>query len=127
MNKHERILSLLNRYQYLIPANMYTAWVYILTNRHNTTLYIGVTNNLPTRVWEHRTKRHPKSFTARYNISKLVYYRGFESIVEAIAEEKLIKRKIRKTKVELIESMNPEWNDLFSSLVYRSEPSKTDS
>ena len=69
------------------------AWVYILTNKHNTTLYVGVTNNLPTRLWEHRTKQDPKCFTTRYNLYKLVYYEGFDSIEEAIRREKYIKRK----------------------------------
>jgi putative endonuclease len=70
---------------------MHGARVYILTNNRHTGLYVGFTNNLVRRLWEHRTKRRPKCFTARYNIHKLVYYEGFGSIVEAIAREKLIK------------------------------------
>jgi len=69
------------------------AWVYIITNPYNTTLYVGVTTNLSTRLWEHRTKANPKSFTARYNLYKLVYYEGFELITEAIKREKYIKGK----------------------------------
>ena len=79
-----------------------TAWVYILTNRHNTTLYVGMTNDLPTRLWEHRTKQNPKSFTARYNIYKLIYYEPYDLIIEAVPREKYIKGKTRKWKEDLI-------------------------
>ncbi len=68
--------------------------------------------NLGTRLWEHRTKQNPTSFTARYNIDKLIYYEGFTSIVDAIAREKSIKGKSRKWREVLIEKMNPEWSDL---------------
>jgi putative endonuclease len=68
-----------------------TAHVYILTTANNTVLYTGVTVDINTRIWEHRTKSSPKSFTARYNITKLVYYECFETIVEAIDREKVIK------------------------------------
>jgi len=88
------------------------AWVYILTNKNNTVLYVGLSDDLPTRLWEHRTKRDPKSFTARYNIYKLVYYKGFEIIKETIKCEKYFKGKNRKWKVDLIEQTNADWNDL---------------
>lgn len=90
------------------------AWIYIITNKHNTTLYVGVTNNLTRRLGEHRTKRNPKSFTARYNLNKLVYYESFQFIREAIAREKYIKGKTRKWKEALINSMNPHMDDLSS-------------
>ncbi len=88
------------------------AWVYILTNAHHTVLYVGLTNDLATRLWEHRTKRNPKSFTAKYNVYKLVYYEGFQRIEKAIRKEKFIKGKTRTWKEELIIRMNPEWKDL---------------
>jgi putative endonuclease len=88
------------------------AWIYILTNKSRTTLYVGVTTDLPTRLWEHKTKRYPKSFTARYNVNLLVYYEGFDGIVEAIEREKYIKGKSRKWKEELINKMNPSSEDL---------------
>ena len=91
---------------------MHCAWVYILTNSRHTVLYVGVTNNLATRLWEHRTKQNPTCFTARYNIHKLIYYEGLDSIVEAIAREKFIKGKSRKWKEALVQKMNPDWNDL---------------
>ena len=91
---------------------MHCAWVYFLTNERHTVLYVGVTNNLSTRLWEHRSKSDKKSFTARYSVGKLIYYEGFSSIVEAISREKFIKGKSRKWKETLIEQMNPEWNDL---------------
>lgn len=89
-----------------------SAYVYILTNMTRTTLYVGVTNDLPTRLWEHRTKQSPTSFTARYNLSILVYYEGFTWMSNAIKREKYIKGKTRKWKEELINSKNPVWRDL---------------
>ena len=87
--------------------------VYIITNNHHTTLYIGVTADLPGRVSEHKEKAYPKSFTARFNLSKLVYYELFHSIEEAIEREKQLKAGSRKKKEKLITTFNPEWKDLF--------------
>ena len=87
-------------------------WVYILTNKNHTALYVGVTNDLRTRLWEHKSKQSPRSFTARYNVDKLIYYEWFESIVDAIAREKHIKRKTRKWKEDLIRRVNSEWKEL---------------
>jgi putative endonuclease len=96
-----------------LSSNMGSSFrIYILTNKHNTTLYVGVTNNLPARLWEHRTKRNPKCFTARYNIFKLIYFESFDSIEDAIKREKYIKGKKRQWKEDLIKTMNPEWKDL---------------
>ena len=95
---------------------MPSAWIYILTNERNTTLYVGVTNDLPTRLWEHRTKRNPKSFSSQYNLCKLVYHEPFDSIIEAIKREKYIKGKGRKWKEALTYTMNPDWKDLTLSL-----------
>jgi putative endonuclease len=89
-----------------------SAWVYILTNKHHTTFYVGITNNLVTRLWEHRTKRHVGSFTAKYNLDKIIYLESFVVITEAIKREKYIKGKNRKWKMDLITKMNPEWKDL---------------
>ncbi len=86
--------------------------IYILTNVYHTVFYVGVTSDLPSRLIEHREKIYPKSFSARYNLVKLVYFENFYSIVEAIAREKFIKGKVRKFKAGLIESINPEWKDL---------------
>ena len=94
-----------------------SSWVYIITNIHHTTLYVGVTNDLPTRLWEHRTKQNPKSFSAKYNLCILVFCEGFQSIVDAIAREKYIKGKTRKWKDELIASMNSDWTDLTSEFL----------
>ena len=87
-------------------------FVYILTNKHHTTLYTGVTSNIVSRLIKHKEKQYPRSFTSRYNLFKLVYYRLFDSIVTAIAEEKRIKGGSRKQKIELIESINPTWRDM---------------
>jgi len=88
------------------------AWVYIITNEHNNVLYIGSSNSLTTRLWEHRTQRNRKSFSARYNLYKLVYFESFESIEESIAREMYMKGKTRKWKEALINSMNSTWDDL---------------
>jgi putative endonuclease len=91
-------------------------YVYILTNKNNTTLYIGVTANLQSRVYEHKTNVYPQSFTAKYNLSKLVYYETFLHIEEAIAREKQLKAGSRKKKEALINTLNPEWKDLFDHI-----------
>jgi putative endonuclease len=91
---------------------MHYAWIYILTNERHTVLYVGVTTDLATRMWEHRTKSNEKSFTARYNVHKLIYHEGFETIIEAIDREKYIKGKKRDWKEALIGRMNPEWKEL---------------
>jgi putative endonuclease len=90
--------------------------IYIMTNERHTTLYVGVTSDLYSRVVEHKEKKYPKSFTARYNLTKLVYYETFHSIEEAIAREKQIKGGSRKAKEKLINSMNPEWKNLFEEV-----------
>lgn len=97
-----------------MPSRYYQ--VYIATNKSNTVLYTGVTNNLIRRMEEHRSKMNSKSFTARYNIDKLVWYEQYTDIVEAIAREKQIKAGSRKKKLQLIEKLNPEWSDLFEEL-----------
>ena len=81
--------------------------VYIMTNMHNTVIYTGVTSDLISRTQEHMTKLFEGSFTARYNVCKLVYYCNYSTIEEAIAEEKRIKEGSRQKKIKLIESMNP--------------------
>ncbi len=86
-------------------------WVYIMTNINNTVLYTGVTNNLEQRVAEHRDKKGP-SFTNKYNVTKLVFHERFDWIYDAIATEKKIKSGARAKKIEKIEAMNPNWQDL---------------
>ena len=94
---------------------MYT--VYLLTNDTNVALYTGVTNDLIRRVYEHRQHLDPKSFTARYGIHKLVYYESCTDVYTAIEREKQIKGWNRKRKNKLVESMNPEWKDLYETLL----------
>ena len=86
-------------------------YVYILTNRTNRVLYTGVTNDLVRRVYEHREK-FVEGFTKKYNVTKLVYYETTGDIESAIVREKQIKGWLRKKKITLIESVNPEWRDL---------------
>jgi putative endonuclease len=90
-------------------------FVYIMTNKGNTVLYTGVTNDLARRVFEHKEKVVP-SFTSRYNINKLVYYEVFGDPYSAITREKQIKGGSRKKKIVLIESMNRDWKDLSDEL-----------
>ena len=90
--------------------------IYILTNKNNTVLYTGVTSDLRKRLYEHKYKIYSSSFTKKYNVSKLVYFEVFSLIEEAIGREKQIKGGSRKKKIELIESINPEWKDLSEQL-----------
>ena len=92
------------------------AFVYILTNKNNTTLYTGVTSDLQGRVWEHKNNFYPRSFSARYKLYKLIYYEAFGSIDYAIAREKEIKGKSRAYKESLINEVNPSWRDLGPSI-----------
>ena len=95
---------------------MKPGFIYILTNKSDTTLYVGVTSAIVIRVKQHKEKYHPTSFTARYNLDKLVYYEAFQMIGDAIAREKQLKAGSRGKKIALIESMNPEWLDLFEEI-----------
>ena len=90
-------------------------YVYILANKGNTVLYTGVTNDLIRRAYEHREKLI-NGFTQKYNVSKLVYYEIFDDPENAISREKQIKAGSRRKKVELINSINREWTDLFEEL-----------
>lgn len=90
---------------------MQKSYVYILTNKNNTVIYIGVTSNLLKRIYEHKAKIR-KGFTYRYNCDKLVYYEEFSDINQAIAREKQLKAGNRKRKEDLINNDSPLWNDL---------------
>jgi len=92
---------------------MKSGFVYIVGNQSKSTLYTGVTSDLIKRVWEHKNKVNPDSFTSKYNLSYLYYYKHFEIIQHAILEEKRIKGGSRDDKELLVISINPEWNDLY--------------
>ena len=92
-------------------------YVYILTNAHHTVLYTGVTNDLIRRVFEHKHHLDKGSFTAQYNVEKLVYYEVTNDIESAILREKQIKGWNRKRKNKLIEIKNPKWMDLYEGLL----------
>ena len=87
-------------------------YVYIMTNSNNTVLYTGMSNNVPRRMYEHRNHVDKKSFTARYNVEKLVYAEQFGTAYEAIVAEKRVKKMLPADKIKLIESINPEWKDI---------------
>ena len=89
---------------------------YIVTNKTNIVLFTGVTSNLRARIREHKTKFYPKSFTAKYNCNKLVWYEVLPTIQDAIDREKQIKGSSRRAKEELIKSINPEWKDLWEDI-----------
>ena len=93
-------------------------YVYIITNKNHTTLYIGVTSNIQKRIYQHKNKIYPRSFSAKYNLEKLVYYEKFDLVVDAIEREKQLKAGPRKKKVDLINSINPEWDDLYEQMGY---------
>ena len=91
-------------------------YIYILTNKNNSILYTGVTNDLVRRVYEHKNKLC-QGFTKKYNIDKLVYYESCDDPIAAISREKQIKAGSRKKKITLIESMNVDWQDLYYSII----------
>ena len=84
---------------------MKQGFIYIITNKNNTTLYVGVTSNLPKRLVEHKEKRHQNSFSARYNLNKLVYFEQFKMIGDAIGREKQLKAGNRTIKESLINNL----------------------
>ena len=90
-------------------------FVYILTNWNNKVMYVGVTNDIRNRVYQHKNK-DTDGFTKKYNINKLVYFESTENVLSAIAREKQIKGWLRQKKNRLVESVNPEWIDLSPEL-----------
>ena len=90
-------------------------WVYMLASKRNGTLYVGVTNDLARRIWEHRDGIFP-GFTSRYGVYMLVWCEGFNRIEDAITFEKRLKKWNRKWKLRLIEESNPDWKDLYETL-----------
>ena len=94
---------------------MKAGFVYVMTNRRDGVLYIGVTSDLLKRDYEHKTHA-VAGFTKRYNLDKLVYYEAFDDISEAILREKILKKFLRFEKIALIEKMNPEWKDLTQTI-----------
>ena len=92
-------------------------YVYILTNHNHTVLYTGVTNDLIRRVYEHKNHLEPNIFTAKYKVSKLVYFEETTDVKAAIEREKQIKSWPRHRKIGLIFEMNPGWNDLYNRML----------
>jgi putative endonuclease len=90
--------------------------VYILANRRNGTLYVGVTSNLPGRIWQHRNDAD-EGFTSRYGVHVLVWFEVHETMESAIVREKAVKEWKRAWKVELIQRSNPDWRDLYDDIV----------
>ncbi|MFD1007253.1 GIY-YIG nuclease family protein [Oceanisphaera ostreae] len=90
--------------------------VYILTNKPNGTLYVGVTGNLVQRIWQHKNHEVP-GFTTRYRLNKLVYFEMLDDMYAAISREKQLKNWKREWKVELVEQKNEQWRDLWDEIV----------
>lgn len=99
----------------MLTNQYYVYYVYIMTNEYNTVLYTGVTSDLKRRVFQHQQKLI-EGFTKKYSITKLVYYEITNDIKAAIEREKQIKGGSRQRKIELVESLNREWNDLYGNL-----------
>ena len=93
-----------------------TYWVYILASRFRGTLYVGVTNSLERRIAEHKAKQ-VRGFTATHGVDRLVFFRGFGEVTEAIRFEKQLKRWRRDWKIRLIEDDNPHWADLYLDMM----------
>ena len=91
-------------------------WVYIVTNRRDGTLYVGVTSDIARRAWEHR-EGVVDGFTNRYRLKRLVYVERHNDIRDAIQREKTVKHWPRQWKIDLIKAANPDWNDLYDTLV----------
>ncbi|TCI90206.1 GIY-YIG nuclease family protein [Tenacibaculum sp. M341] len=96
---------------------MKKSYVYFLSNKNNTVIYIGVTSNILKRIYQHKVKFF-KGFTSKYNCNKLVYFEEFDSIEEAILREKQLKAGNRKRKETLINIDNPDWNDLSEDWIF---------
>ena len=99
---------------------MKTYYVYILANKKNGALYVGVTSDLTGRVWEHKSKVL-KGFTSKYHVNRLVYWEEFNDIHDAIYREKRLKRWNREYKYKLIEKDNPNWDDLYLQYTFISK------
>jgi putative endonuclease len=98
-----------------MPTRQYHFWIYILASRSRN-LYVGVTNSLFGRVAKHR-ESVPDAYSGRYRIHRLVYFEYFQYVRSAIAREKELKHRMRKQKIELIEKVNPTWEDLYPKLL----------
>ena len=96
-----------------MPAKQF--YIYIMTNKWNSVLYTGMTNNLKERVYQHKQKL-VEGFTKKYNVTKLVYFEVFDDVASAIKREKQIKAGQRRKKEQLINGINKEWDDLYDTL-----------
>ena len=104
-------------FEKIIGRKKYMAYIYILTNEHNTVLYVGVTNDLVRRIYEHK-QNMVEGFSKRYQLHKLVYYEQIQHIGQAIEREKQLKQWHRKWKNRLIETINKNWNDLYKEVCF---------
>ncbi|SDI39191.1 GIY-YIG nuclease family protein [Winogradskyella thalassocola] len=91
-------------------------YVYIITNKKDGVLYIGETKRLKKRIYQHKNKVHPTTFSARYNLDTLVYFKEYNTEAEAKLREKQMKKWNRVWKIELIEQFNPDWKDLYETI-----------
>ena len=99
-----------------MPTFMTTYFVYIMASKKNGTLYIGVTNNLIHRIFQHKSE-FARGFTAKYKVNKLVYFEQTNNIQSAIRREKQLKKWNREWKINLIEKTNPNWDDLYGKFI----------
>jgi putative endonuclease len=106
------LVNVLRKNRHRITMRIHLYYVYILTNAHHSVLYVGVTNDLERRCFEHRQKKI-KGFTQKYNVDKLIYFERFDFIDLAIAREKQIKGYSRSKKIALIDQFNKDWRELY--------------
>jgi putative endonuclease len=92
------------------------AWLYITASKPNGVIYVGITTELKYRIESHKNKKYTHSFSARYNVDKLVYYEEYPNILPAREFEIQLKGGSRRAKIKLIEAFNPEWEDLYDTL-----------
>ncbi|ARV12516.1 endonuclease [Gilvibacter sp. SZ-19] len=90
--------------------------VYMISNKKDGVLYVGKTKRLKQRIYQHKSKAHPNTFSARYNLDKLMYFEEFQSHEDALLRERRIKKWKRAWKIELIEKSNPNWRDLYEEI-----------
>ena len=109
--QHTLVISTIGRNPNQLPPKTMKQYYFYIMSSLSGTLYVGMTNDLGRRVWQHKEKEID-GFTKRYNVDRLVYFEEFSNVRDAIAREKLVKKWRRSKKIELIESMNPKWQDL---------------
>ena len=117
MTKQKKTVCKKIIFLYYLIMSKSGGYVYILSNKKNGVLYIGSTSDLIGRIYEHKNKIIPNSFSAKYNLEKLVYFEWHDTLKDMVLRERQMKEWHRKWKIHAIESMNPDWEDLYNNLL----------